>query len=212
MSLSDVRRDYMGPPLLEAEAGDDPIALFRRWFEDVRHTEPDPTAMALATASRDGRPSVRTVLLKGVEPRGFVFYTNFDSRKARDLAENNRASLLFFWRMVDQQVRIDGHVERVSDAEADAYFASRPFESQISVYASRQSTPVENREVLDALFEQAAERFAGSTAVPRPDWWGGFRVVPEELEFWQGRRYRMHDRLRYVKLPDSTWRRERLAP
>lgn len=211
MSISHLRRDYEGRPLLEAEAGDDPGALFRRWFDEVRDVEPDPTAMALATASRDGRPSVRTILLKGVDDRGFSFYTNFDSRKARELDENNQASLLFFWRSVERQVRIDGVVERVSDEEADEYFASRPLESRISVYASRQSAPVENRAVLDELFEQAKEQFIAG-AVPRPDWWGGFRLLPQAYEFWQGRQHRMHDRLHYTKQPDGTWLRERLAP
>lgn len=212
MTFSHVRRDYPGRPLLESEAGDDPRALFTRWFDEIREAEPDPTAMALATATRDGRPSVRTVLLKGVDDRGFVFYTNFDSRKAHDLAENNRASLLFFWRSLERQVRIDGAVERVSDADADAYFASRPLESRISVYASQQSAAVESREVLDALFAQARERFLASARVPRPDWWGGFRVLPEAFEFWQGRIHRMHDRLRYTRQADGTWFRERLAP
>src|SRR5262245_44462591 len=202
MTYSHVRRDYPGRPLLEEEACDAPVALFNRWFDAIRDAAADPTAMAMATASKDGRPSVRTVLLKGVDDRGFVFYTNFDSRKAHDLAENNHASLLFFWRALERQVRIDGPVERVSDAEADAYFASRPLESRISVYASRQSAPVENRAVLDALFEEATERFL-SGHVPRPDWWGGFRVLPEVFEFWQGRLHRMHDRLRYSKQPDG---------
>src|SRR5262245_22638726 len=129
MSYSHLRRDYPGRPLLEDEAGDDPVILFKRWFDEIRDGEPDPTAMALATASKEGHPSVRTVLLKSVDDRGFVFYTNFDSRKAQDLAENNHASLLFFWRSAERQVRVDGSVERVSDAEADAYFASRPLES-----------------------------------------------------------------------------------
>lgn len=210
--LHHLRRDYPGRPLVESEAGDDPRALFARWFEEIRGVEPDPTAMALATASHDGRPAVRTVLLKGVDDRGFVFYTNFDSLKARDIAENSRASLLFFWRSLERQVRVDGTVERISDAEADTYFASRPLESRISVYASRQSAPIESRAVLDDLFEQAKERFATAGQVPRPDWWGGFRVLPEMFEFWQGRLHRMHDRLRYTKQADGTWLRERLAP
>jgi pyridoxamine 5'-phosphate oxidase len=212
LSISHLRRDYPGRPLVEADAGDDPRTLFTRWFEEIRDVEPDPTAMALATASREGRPSVRTVLLKGIDDRGFVFYTNFDSRKARDLGETHHASLLFFWRSLERQVRVDGAVERVSDAEADAYFASRPLESRISVYASRQSAPVENRAVLDDLFEQAKEKFMTAGHVPRPDWWGGFRVLPEAFEFWQGRPHRMHDRLRYTKQADGAWLRERLAP
>lgn len=210
-SLSGLRRDYSGRPLLESEAGDDPRALFARWFDEIRDVEPDPTAMSLATASAEGRPSVRTVLLKDVDDRGFLFYTNFDSRKAHDLAENNHASLLLFWRSLERQVRVDGPVERVSDAEADAYFASRPLESRISVYASHQSASVDSRAALDALFEQARARFAAGE-VPRPEWWGGFRLLPEAFEFWQGRLHRMHDRLRYTRHARSGWLRERLAP
>lgn len=211
MPSTDLRRDYPDRPLLEDEAGYDPLVLFARWYEEVRDVEPDPTAMALATAARGGRPSVRTVLLKEFDDRGFVFYTNFDSRKARELAENNRASLMFFWRSLERQVRVDGTVEKVSDADADAYFRSRPLESRISVYASRQSAPIESRDVLDDLFEQASARFKDGN-VPRPDWWGGYRLLPEELEFWQGRLHRMHDRLRYVRQPDGLWLRDRLAP
>jgi pyridoxamine 5'-phosphate oxidase len=211
MSISHLRRDYPGKPLLEADAGDDPLALFARWFDDIRDLEPDPTAMALATATRDGRPSVRTVLLKAFDAGGFVFYTNYDSRKARELAENNQASLLFFWRSLERQVRIDGPVEKVVEAESDEYFRSRPLESRVSVYASRQSSAIAGRQVLDDLFEQASARFRQGD-VPRPAWWGGYRVVPRELEFWQGRLHRMHDRLRYVKQSDGSWLRERLAP
>src|SRR5262245_51378619 len=149
MSISDLRRDYPGKPLIESEAGGDPFALFGRWFEEIRSTEVDPTAMALATASKDGKPSLRTVLLKGLDARGFVFYTNYESRKARELAENNQASLLFVWPSLERQVRVDGSVEKVSAEEADEYFRSRPLESRISVYASRQSSTVENREALD---------------------------------------------------------------
>ena len=212
MSISHLRRDYAGKPLLEDDAGGDPFALFGRWLETVRDVEPDPTAMTLATATHDGRPTARTVLLKGFDERGLVFYTNYDSQKARDLAENNQASLLFFWRVLDRQVRINGSVQKVSAAEADEYFASRPLESRVSVYASRQSAPVESRTVLDQLFNQASERFVASGHVPRPDWWGGYRLLPEEFEFWQGRLHRMHDRLRYQKQPDGSWTRDRLAP
>lgn len=211
MGISHLRRDYLGTPLLEEEAGDDPFALFERWFADAREADPDPVAMTLATATRDGRPSARIVLLKGFDTRGFVFFTNYDSRKSREIAENGRATLLFFWRTHERQVRIEGTVERVSDAESDAYFAERPLESRISVYASRQSTPVESRQALDRHFEEAAARFKDGV-VPRPAWWGGFRVVPKEFEFWQGRVQRMHDRLRYREETNGDWRRDRLAP
>ena len=210
MSLADLRREYVGQPLSESESDANPFDQFSRWFGQVRETEVDPTAMALATATRDGRPSVRNVLLKGVDDRGFVFYTNYQSRKAREIDATGRASLLFTWRSLERQVRVDGAVEKVSDAESDAYFASRPIESRWSVYASRQSEVVDSRDTLELLFNAARERF--DDHVPRPEWWGGYRVIPDEFEFWQGRPSRLHDRLRYVLHPGGTWRRDRLAP
>jgi pyridoxamine 5'-phosphate oxidase len=216
MSIAHIRRDYLGAPLSETESDADPMRQFSAWFDQVREVEADPTAMALATATRDGRPSVRTVLLKGVDDRGFVFYTNFASRKAREMAETGRASLLFFWRSVERQVRIDGAVEKVTDAESDAYFASRPLESRWSVYASRQSAPIESRAALESRFEVARQIYG--EAVPRPHWWGGYRVVPDEIEFWQGRTNRMHDRLVYSRQLSAVsdhaapWQRTRLAP
>ena len=210
MSLADTRREYLGEPLSEAHSDPDPMRQFSAWFEQVRSVEADPTAMALATATRDGRPSVRTVLLKGVD-EGFVFYTNYESRKAREMEATGRASLLFFWGSVERQVRIDGAVERVSPAESDAYFATRPLDSRLSVYASRQSDAIESRDVLEEAFERV-KRTYGDGPVPRPDWWGGYRIVPDEFEFWQGRTSRLHDRLRYTRTQDGTWRRERLAP
>jgi pyridoxamine 5'-phosphate oxidase len=210
MSLADLRRDYIGQPLSESESDASPFAQFARWFEQVRETEIDPTAMALATATREGRPSVRNVLLKGVDNRGFVFYTNYQSRKAREIEATGRVSLLFTWRSLERQVRIDGTVEKVSAAESDEYFASRPIESRWSVYASQQSEVVDSRDTLELLFNAARERF--DDQVPRPEWWGGYRVIPDEFEFWQGRPSRMHDRLRYVLQPGGTWRRDRLAP
>jgi pyridoxamine 5'-phosphate oxidase len=166
--------------------------------------------MALATATRDGRPSVRTVLLKGVDSGGFVFYTNYHSRKAREMEQTGRASLLFLWRSVNRQVRIEGRVDKVSEAESDAYFATRPVESRWSVYASRQSEKVESREALESRYDVARNLYGD--AVPRPRWWGGYRVVPDEFEFWQGRASRLHDRLQYRKAADGSWMRERLAP
>jgi len=211
MSLGDIRREYVGEPLSEAHSDPDPMRQFAHWFEQVRDVEPDPTAMALATASSDGRPSVRTVLLKGIDDRGFIFYTNYESRKAREMEATGRASLLFLWRSVERQVRIDGTVERVSPVESDAYFETRPLDSRLSVYASRQSEVIESREVLEEAFERV-KRTYGDGCVPRPAWWGGYRVVPDEYEFWQGRESRLHDRLRYVKDANGAWRRERLAP
>ena len=196
MSLADLRREYPGEPLDEARSDADPFRQFSAWFEQVRAVEPDPTAMVLATATRDGRPSVRTVLLKAVDPRGFVFFTNYASRKAREIGDRRCASLLFLWRSVDRQVRIGGPVERVSAEESDAYFATRPIDS---------------RATLDARFEAARQAYPDGE-VPRPDWWGGYRIVPDEFEFWQGRENRLHDRLQYRRQQDSTWIRERLAP
>ena len=210
MSLSDIRREYLGEPFDETHSDPDPFKQFSAWFEQVRRLEVDATAMALATATRDGRPSVRTVLLKGVDPRGFVFFTNYGSRKAQEIGETGRASLLFLWRTVERQVRIDGTVEKVSDEESDAYFATRPLESRWSVYASRQSERIESREALDSRYNVARQIYGD--AVPRPCWWGGYRVVPDELEFWQGRPSRMHDRVQYRKQADGSWVRERLAP
>src|SRR5687768_14660789 len=173
MSLADIRREYLGEPLDERHSDADPFRQFAHWFEQVTSLEPDPTAMALATATRDGRPSVRTVLLKGIDPRGFVFFTNYGSRKAREIAESGRASLLFFWRSLDRQVRINGTVEQVSAAESDAYFATRPLDSRLSVYASRQSEVLDSRATLEARFDSARQAYPGDH-VPRPDWWGGY--------------------------------------
>ena len=210
MSVADIRREYPGEPFDEAHSDADPFKQFAVWFEQVRASEADPTAMALATAASDGRPSVRTVLLKGIDARGLVFYTNYHSRKARELDQTGQASLLFVWRSRERQVRADGRVEKVTAAESDAYFATRPLESRWSVYASRQSDPIESREALEARYEAARRRYG--EAVPRPSWWGGYRVVPDEFEFWQGRASRLHDRLQYRRQADGSWIRERLAP
>ncbi len=210
MSIADIRREYRGQPLSETESDPNPFRQFERWFAQVRELEPDATEMALATATRDGRPSVRTVLLKGLDDRGFVFYTNYNSRKAKDLTATERGSLMFYWRSLERQVRIDGRAEKVSAEESDAYFATRPVESRWSVYASRQSEVIESRESLEARFTFARQEYGDR--VPRPAWWGGYRIVPEEYEFWQGRPSRLHDRLRYVKEASGIWRRERLAP
>jgi pyridoxamine 5'-phosphate oxidase len=199
-----------GELLDETRSDPDPFRQFSLWFEHVRPLEHDPTAMALATATPDGRPSARMVLLKAVDARGFVFYTNYESRKAREIAQTGRASLLFVWRSVERQVRIGGTVEKVSAEESDAYFAMRPLQSRWSAAVSRQSTRVENRAALEAAYA-AVQREYGDR-VPRPAWWGGYRVIPDEFEFWQGRESRLHDRVQYRKASNGSWIRERLAP
>ena len=211
MTLADIRREYQGEPLDETHSDADPFKQFSIWFDQIRELEAYSTAMALATATPDGRPSVRTVLLKALDATGFVFFTNYGSRKAREMAATRRASLLFFWQSVIRQVRINGAVEQVSGEESDAYFASRPLDSQLSVYASRQSEVLASRAMLDARYETARQTYADGR-VPRPEWWGGYRVVPDEFEFWQGRESRLHDRLQYRKQPGGVWIRERLAP
>ena len=210
MSIASLRRDYSGEPLDEASADADPFRQFAAWFKQALEVEGDPTSMALATATRDGRPSVRTVLLKGVDDRGFLFYTNYHSRKAHEMDQTGLASLLFLWRSVDRQVRVEGPIEKLTEAESDAYFATRPVESRWSVYASRQSERVESRAALESRYQIARQTY-GET-VPRPRWWGGYRVVPSQFEFWQGRPSRLHDRLQYSKHSNGVWVRERLAP
>ena len=210
-TLAALRREYGDAGLGRSDLDPDPVAMFERWLGDaVDAPLHEPNAMVVSTASADGLPASRMVLLKAVDERGFVFYTNYESRKADELTANPRAALLFPWHELQRQVRVEGPVERVSHAESAAYFASRPRESQLGAVASPQSRVVASREELDALLHQAEERYAGQD-VPLPESWGGFRVVAEVVEFWQGRRGRMHDRLVYRRAGDR-WEVVRLAP
>jgi pyridoxamine 5'-phosphate oxidase len=211
MSIADLRRDYRARALSEDDAYADPIAQFRQWLDEAVQVELlDATAMTLATASPDGLPAARIVLLKDVGADGFVFFTNYESAKAAHLEANPRACLVFFWAALERQVRVTGLVTRVASAQSDAYFASRPLDSQVGAWASPQSRVIPGREVLDHEMTQATARFAG-TVVPRPAHWGGYAVTPDTIEFWQGRANRLHDRLRYLRNGD-TWTIERLAP
>ena len=212
MKVSDVRREYALAGLSEEDLAADPVDQFRVWLAQAREAQPeDFTAMVLATADRDGRPAARVVLLKGLDERGFVFYTHYQSAKGRELAANPRAALVFYWSALERQVRIEGTVEKTTREESEAYFASRPRGSRLGAWASPQSRPLAGREELERRVEEAAERFPDGD-VPLPEDWGGFRVFPESVEFWQGRPSRLHDRLRYVRLPEGGWRIERLAP
>jgi pyridoxamine 5'-phosphate oxidase len=201
-------------PLDRADLDPDPITQFRSWLTEAEVAGIAlPNAMALATADTDGRPSVRNVLLRGVDERGFVFFTNYESRKARQLASNPHAGLVFYWKELDRQVCVTGDVQRADEEESDAYFATRPRDAQIGAWASRQSAEIAGRDELDARVAEVEARFAGEV-VPRPEFWGGFRVIPDALEFWQGRAHRLHDRFRYeLDASDPAgWRLARLSP
>jgi pyridoxamine 5'-phosphate oxidase len=199
-------------PLRRADLLPDPIEQFGAWLADAdRAGVALPNAMALATADADGRPSVRHVLLRGLDDRGFVFNTNRESRKGRELEANPHAGLVFLWKQLDRQVCVGGAVVRTGDEDDDAYFATRPRDAQLGAWASQQSAPIEDRAALDARVADAAARFAGGE-VPRPPFWGGYLVIPSSIEFWQGRRHRLHDRFRYERDGGGGWRIERLSP
>ena len=212
MSLAEMRKDYGLTGLLEKALAKNPFRQFEQWFQEAEAAKlTEPNAMTLATTGRDGRPSARTVLLKGVDGRGFVFYTNYESRKGRELDGNVRAVLLFPWVAMERQVTIEGPVARVSREESAAYFHSRPRASQLAAWASPQSTVVAGRAVIEESYRVIEKKYAGRE-VPLPPNWGGFRLTPETVEFWQGRRSRLHDRLRYRRETDGDWVVERLAP
>jgi pyridoxamine 5'-phosphate oxidase len=212
VSASEFRREYDRAGLDEGDLDPDPVVQFLGWFDAaIAAGLVEPNAMTLATATADGQPSARMVLLKGVDARGFVFYTNYESRKGRELEANPHAALVLWWGELQRQVRVEGRVERASREESAAYFRSRPAGARLGAWTSEQSRVIDGRAVLDARLAELTERFADED-VPLPPFWGGYRVVPEAIEFWQGRQDRLHDRLRYRRQPEGGWSVERLAP
>ena len=208
----ELRREYARDELLEADVLPDPIKQFERWFNDATNAAVnEPNAMTLATADRTGRPSARVCLLKGFDEHGFVFYTNYDSRKGRELTENARAAMCFYWAPLERQVRIEGVVEKVTRAESDAYFHSRPRNAQIGAWVSHQGEELASRDELDRREAELAKKF-GDGPVPLPDYWGGYRLMPTAIEFWQGRPSRLHDRIEFRRKPRGGWRMRRLSP
>jgi pyridoxamine 5'-phosphate oxidase len=211
-SLAALRRSYAMASLSEQDVHPDPFVQLEQWLQQAISSELiEPSAMTLATATAEGRPSARVVLLKGLDRRGLVFYTNYESRKGMELAQNPQAALLFFWPELERQVRIEGRVERVSPEESTAYFQSRPKESQLGAWASPQSRVIEGREVVEQRYAEMAAQFKHDEVLPLPPFWGGYRVVPEYFEFWQGRPSRLHDRIGYT-LEGHSWQIVRLAP
>jgi pyridoxamine 5'-phosphate oxidase len=214
-AVADLRRNYARASLDEGDVHADPVVQFRRWFQDAKDARVlEPNAVILATAGADGAPDARTVLLKGADARGFSFYTDYRSAKARELDANPRAALVFWWAELERQVRVTGRAERVSREESAAYYATRPRGSQMGAWTSRQSSVLPDRAALERDFAATEARFADGGPVPLPDHWGGYRVVPDALEFWQGRPSRLHDRIRYRRADSAPggWARERLSP
>ncbi|MGL6074431.1 MAG: pyridoxamine 5'-phosphate oxidase [Fimbriiglobus sp.] len=211
LGLADLRKNYMQGGLTEEDAGDDPMALFQKWFLNAAEAGlPEPNAMTLATATPDGRPSARVVLLKDLDSEGFVFFSNYNSRKGIELEENPFAALVFLWHELERQVRIEGFVEKVSPEISDAYFAQRPKLSRLGAWASAQSMVIPGRAYLEKQQAELMAQYPGET-IPRPEAWGGYRVVPDVIEFWQGRPNRLHDRICFRDTEEG-WVRERLSP
>lgn len=235
MAIADLRREYNLTGLRRADLDSNPIAQFNRWFEQASGARasgrirklivsvyksiltffgaetPDVNAMTLATADKDGRPSARIVLLKGVDERGFIFFTNYDSRKGHELTENPQAALVFYWADLERQVCVGGAISKLPELESEAYFKSRPRGSRIGAWASRQSEVVRDRAELQQKWQQLESRYPGEQ-VPKPPFWGGYILSPTRIEFWQGRPNRLHDRFRYTRQPDKSWKIERLSP
>lgn len=210
--LSALRRNYALESLSETDVAPDPFVQFQNWFTEALNSQLiEPNAMTLATATKIGRPSARTVLLKDMDARGFVFYTNYESQKGQELADNPQAALLFTWLELERQIRIEGIVEKVSAAESKAYFQSRPTGSQIGAWASPQSRVIEGRAILEQRVKELTAQYSDTPVLPLPPFWGGYRLIPDVIEFWQGRESRLHDRIRYTKTAHG-WAKERLAP
>lgn len=211
MNLADIRTDYTKHGLLETDLASDPFYQFGLWFNQALNAQiEEPNAMTLATSSLDGQPSARIVLLKGFDHQGFVFYTNYESRKGKEIELNNKAAILFFWSSLERQIRIEGHIEKVSAEESKEYFDSRPEASRIGAWSSHQSAPIPSRKVIEESFNEMSQVYA-QQMIPLPPYWGGYRLKPHVFEFWQGRESRLHDRLRY-KLVDGQWDIDRLSP
>ncbi len=211
-SIKDLRINYESNELLEKNVFKNPISQFNTWFDDaIKSGIREPNAMVLSTIS-DNKPNSRIVLLKGIENEGFVFFTNYNSQKGSDLLYNPNASLNFFWDILERQVRINGHVEKISEKESDLYFWARPKGSQIGAWVSNQSEVIENRDIIEKKLEEFTLKFENEEKIPRPPHWGGYILKPESIEFWQGRTSRLHDRLLYKLQEDSSWKLERLSP
>lgn len=211
-TVADIRKDYTLQELNEHEVDPNPVIQFQKWFDQACSIDiPEPNAMTIATVDSEGKPSARMVLLKDYGEQGFVFYTNYNSRKGQELTANPHAAIVFWWAQLERQVRITGSVEKISDRESDEYFYSRPFGSRLGAWTSNQSEIISSREVLEQRLQELQAKYQDSD-VPRPSHWGGFRVIPAEIEFWQGRSSRLHDRILYTLCENSSWKIQRLSP